>query len=62
MHHKQYQTHNQGDVNESAGYVKCEKPKQPKNNQDCGDDSEHVFISLRFCARTAILSLSSALL
>jgi hypothetical protein len=37
MKHNQYQAHNQGNVNESGGYVKCEKSKQPKNNQNCGD-------------------------
>jgi hypothetical protein len=46
MQHEQNQTHNQGNVNEGAGHVKCEKPKQPKNDQDCGDYSKHVFISL----------------
>jgi hypothetical protein len=34
MQHKEYQAHNQGNVNESGSYVKCEKPKQPKNNQN----------------------------
>jgi hypothetical protein len=32
-------------VNERGGYVKCEKSKQPENNQDCCDDPKHVFIS-----------------
>jgi hypothetical protein len=46
MHQKQYQAHDKGNVNESAGDVKCEKSKQPKNDQNCGDDPKHVFISL----------------
>jgi hypothetical protein len=51
MQHKQYQAHNQGRVNESGGYVKREKSKQPKNNQNYGDYSKHVFLSPCFCAR-----------
>jgi hypothetical protein len=46
MQHEQNQTDNQSNVNESTSHVKCEKPKQPKNDQDCGDYSKHVFISL----------------
>jgi|SRR5580704_4075238 hypothetical protein len=33
MQHEQYQTDNQHNVDESAGYVECEKSEQPKNNQ-----------------------------
>jgi hypothetical protein len=33
------------DVKKASGNVKCEKPKQPKYDQNCGDDSEHVFVS-----------------
>jgi hypothetical protein len=42
MQHEQDQTHNQDDVNETSGYVKCEKPKQPENDQNCGDYPKHV--------------------
>jgi len=33
-------------VNKSAGHVKCEKPKQPKNDKNRGNYPEHVFISI----------------
>jgi serine/threonine protein kinase len=33
-------------VNEGGGYMKCEKSKQPKNNQYCGDYPKHLFISI----------------
>jgi hypothetical protein len=46
MHHEQDQAHNEGNVNETGSYVKREKSKQPKNNQNCGDYPKHVFISL----------------
>jgi hypothetical protein len=55
MQHKQYQTDNQGNVNEGAGDVKCEKSKQPKYNQNCGDYPKHVFISLFLSARTSAI-------
>jgi len=45
MQHKQYQPHDQGNMNERGGYVKCEEPKQPKNDQNCGDYPKHLFIS-----------------
>jgi hypothetical protein len=32
-------------VDEGGGDVKREKPKQPKDNQNCGNYSKHVFIS-----------------
>jgi hypothetical protein len=50
MQHKQYQSHNQGDMNEGGGYVKCEKPEQPKNDQNCGYHPKH-FLSPRRRAR-----------
>jgi hypothetical protein len=56
MQHKQYQAYNQGNVNESGGYVKCEKPKQPKNDQNCSDYPKHVFISFLSSARTSAIS------
>jgi hypothetical protein len=31
------QAHDQRDMNETRRYVKCEKPKQPENNQNQGD-------------------------
>ena len=43
-------------MDESGGHVKCEKSKQPKNNQDCGDYPKHLFISLRLRAGTAATS------
>jgi hypothetical protein len=33
-------------VNEGGGHVKCEKSKQPKNNQYRGDYTKHLFISV----------------
>jgi hypothetical protein len=35
----------QQDVNEAAGNVKSQEPKQPKNNQNRRDYSKHVFNS-----------------
>jgi hypothetical protein len=49
MHQKQYQAHDQGNVNESAGYVKREESKQPKNDQNCGDDPKHVLSPCDLC-------------
>jgi hypothetical protein len=43
-------------VNENGGYVKCEKAKQPKNNQNSGDYRKRVFISLLLSARTSATS------
>jgi hypothetical protein len=40
-------------VDEACRYVKCEKSKQPKNNQNCGDYPKHVFFSLLLRARTS---------
>jgi hypothetical protein len=42
-------------VDETGGYVKCEKSKQPKNNQSCGDYPKHVFFSLLLRARTSAI-------
>jgi hypothetical protein len=36
--------------------VKREKSKQPKNDQDCGDCSKHLFISLHLSARAPAIS------
>jgi hypothetical protein len=46
MQHKQYQAHHQGNMNEGGRAVKCEKPKQPKNNQNHGDCREPAFYLL----------------
>jgi hypothetical protein len=43
-------------VNESGGYMKRKKSKQPKNNQNSGDYPKHVFISLFLSARTSAIS------
>jgi hypothetical protein len=40
-------------VDETDSHVKCEKSKQPKNNQNCGDYPKHVFFSLLLRARTS---------
>jgi hypothetical protein len=55
MQHEQYQPYHQCNVNERAGYVKCEKPKQPKNDQDCSDYPKHIVISLFLSARKAAI-------
>jgi hypothetical protein len=57
MQHKEYQGHNKCNVNESDGYMKCEKSKQPKTNQNCGEYPEHDFISLLLSASALMLSL-----
>jgi hypothetical protein len=62
MQQEQYQAHNQGHVNESGGYVKCEKSKQPENKQNCGDYPKHVFISLLLCPKTSAISCSRTVL
>lgn len=52
MQEKQYDANNQGHMNESGGYVKCEESKQPKNDQNCSDYPKHVFVSLFLRERT----------
>jgi hypothetical protein len=37
MENEQHDAHEEGDVNESGGNVKCEITKQPKHDQNCGD-------------------------
>jgi len=44
MQHEQDQAHDEDDVNETGGYVKCEKSEQPENDQNCGDDPKHVHL------------------
>jgi hypothetical protein len=45
MENEQDQADNQQDVDEAGAHVKCEKAKQPENNQNQGDKSEHSFVS-----------------
>jgi hypothetical protein len=33
-------------VEQAGGYMKCEKPKQPTNDQNCSNESQHDFFSL----------------
>jgi len=47
MENKHDQSDDQQDVNEAGANVKCEKAKQPENNQNQGDKSEHSFASCR---------------
>jgi hypothetical protein len=58
MEHEQDQANNQGNVNESRGYMECEKSEQPKNNQNCGDYPKHVFISFSLSAGTSAIPFS----
>ena len=37
MEEEKHDSYDQNEVNESSGNVKCEKSKQPKNNQNYGD-------------------------
>jgi hypothetical protein len=45
MENEQDQADDQQDVNEAGTNVKCEKAKQPENNQNQGNKSEHRFVS-----------------
>jgi hypothetical protein len=47
MENKHDQSDDQQDVNEAGANVKCEEAKQPKNDQNQGDKSEHSFASCR---------------
>jgi len=47
MENKHDQSDDQQDVNEAGANVKCEKAKQPENNQNQGDKSEHSLASCR---------------
>jgi hypothetical protein len=60
MQHKQYKAYDQGNVNETSGYAKREIPKQPKNNQNSGDYSKHIFISTRLYAKKSAITFSRA--
>jgi len=47
MHRKHDEAHDERNVNQAAGYVKREKPKQPKNNQNCSEYPQHdLFLPL----------------
>jgi hypothetical protein len=60
MEHEQYQAYNQDNVNESGSYVKCEKSKQPENDQNCGNYPKHVFSSLcPNASKSAIIGLQA---
>jgi hypothetical protein len=37
MQNEKHNTHDEQDVNHTGTYVKCEKPKQPKNYQNQGE-------------------------
>jgi hypothetical protein len=43
MENKHDQSDHQQDVDEAGANVKCEKAKQPENNQNQGNKSEHSF-------------------
>jgi hypothetical protein len=45
MENKHDQSDDQQDVDEAGPNVKCEKARQPENNQNQGDKSEHGFTS-----------------
>lgn len=42
-------------MDESARYMKREKSKQPKNDQNYGDYPKHGFISLQWSASTLLV-------
>src|ERR1700685_23756 len=46
MHQEQDYADYQDDVDEAGGNMKCEKEEEPENDEDCGDNPKHVFISL----------------
>jgi hypothetical protein len=45
MENEHDQTDDQQDVDQAGANVKCEKAKQPENNQNQGDKSEHRLVS-----------------
>jgi len=45
MENEHDQANDQKNVDESGAYVESQKAEQPKNNQNYGDKSEHVFVS-----------------
>src|SRR3981081_274578 len=62
MQDKQNQSHNQGGMNKSSGYVECKKSEQPENNQNCCDNPKHGFISLFSADATCDISFEIALM
>lgn len=38
--------------------MKCEKPEQPTNDQDCSDKSQHKFISLHLGAKMRVCKIA----
>jgi hypothetical protein len=62
MHYKQHYAHDQGNVNETARYVKREQPKKPQNNQNRGEHREHIVSSILYPVVTfrALFSNSTA--
>jgi hypothetical protein len=45
MQNQKNDADNEQNVEQTCGHVKCEKPKQPANDQNCRDKSQHDFIS-----------------
>jgi hypothetical protein len=60
MQQKQDQADHQDNVNETCGYMKCEKSKQPENNQNRGDYPKHSFSFLPVTSTTEISILRTA--
>jgi hypothetical protein len=58
MHRKHDRAHDERNVNQTGGYVKREKPKQPENNQDCSENRQHVFLSFFVLARNSSIRRS----
>jgi hypothetical protein len=50
--------HDDSDVSKSSGYVKREKSKKPKNNQNCGDKLKHIFIAVLPSGRSSPIPFS----
>lgn len=50
MEGNEHDAHDEDNVNHSTGNVKCEEPKQPKNNQNGSDEAKHDVIPLLLSA------------
>jgi hypothetical protein len=64
MQDQQYYSHNEGNVNETAGYVKREQPKEPENNQNQSEHRQHNFLPFIFtccCFRNLCLAIQQPL-
>lgn len=57
MQKKHHYTDYQQDVDEASRNMKGQEPKQPQNDQNSSDYSEHVFNSFYLCARDKQKSL-----